>query len=72
MADLRMGAAILKETLDRETEKEARLQRNREERKAAEAAVAQNVRFLKNTCSNRRPSFIVRKHSLSDRSSWRF
>lgn len=44
MADLRIGAAILKEALDRELEKEERLQRNREEQKAAEAVVAQNVR----------------------------
>lgn len=44
MADLRIGASILKEALDRETEKEERAQRSRQERKAAEAAVARDVR----------------------------
>ena len=46
MADLRIGAAMLREAIDRETEKEERVQRNREEQKAAAAAVAQNVRFF--------------------------
>jgi hypothetical protein len=43
--DLRVGAAILKEAIDRETEKEERAQRNREDQKAVAAAAAQNVRF---------------------------
>ena len=45
MEDLRVGAAILKEALDRETEKEERAQRGKEEQKAVAAAAAQNVRF---------------------------
>ena len=45
MEDLRVGAAILKEALDRETEKEERAQRSKEEQKAVAAAAAQNVRF---------------------------
>ncbi|KAG6378948.1 hypothetical protein JVT61DRAFT_13234 [Boletus reticuloceps] len=45
MDDLRVGAAILKETLDREMEKEGRSQRTTEEQKAAIAAAAQNVKL---------------------------
>ncbi|KAF8558749.1 hypothetical protein OG21DRAFT_1595057 [Imleria badia] len=45
MEDLRMGAAILREVLDRETEKEGREQRNMEQQKAAAAAAAQNVKL---------------------------
>lgn len=45
MEDLRVGAAILKEALDRETEKEERAQRGKEEQKAVAAAAAQNVRL---------------------------
>jgi len=43
--DLRIGAAMLKEALDRETAKEEREVRNREEQKAAAAAVARNVKL---------------------------
>ncbi|KAG9317686.1 hypothetical protein JVU11DRAFT_1898 [Chiua virens] len=45
MADLRIGAAILDEALERETAKEARTLRNREEQKAAATAAAQNVKL---------------------------
>ena len=45
MEDLRVGAAILKEAIDRETDKEERVQRNMEEQKAVAAAATQNVRF---------------------------
>lgn len=45
IADLRIGAAMLREAIDRETQKEERSRRSREEQKAAAAAVAQNVRF---------------------------
>lgn len=46
MVDLRIGAAMLREAMDRETQKEEQSQRNREEQKAAAATVAQNVRFF--------------------------
>ncbi|KAH0840149.1 hypothetical protein J3R83DRAFT_1130 [Lanmaoa asiatica] len=45
MADLRIGAVILREAVDRETEKEERLQRNREEQEAAAAVIARNVKL---------------------------
>lgn len=44
MDDLRIGAAILKEALDREMDKEDRARRSMEEQKAVAAAAAQNVR----------------------------
>jgi len=43
MANLSIGAAILKEAIDLETEKQGRMQRNRAEEKAAAAAAAQNA-----------------------------
>ena len=43
MEDLRIGAAMLKETIDMETQKQGRMQRSKEEGKVAAAAVAQNV-----------------------------
>jgi hypothetical protein len=45
MDDVRVGAVILKEVLDRETEKEERERRNMVEQKAAVAAAAQNVKL---------------------------
>jgi len=45
MEDLRVGAAILKEAIDRETEREERAQRGKEEQKAVAAAAAQNVKL---------------------------
>lgn len=44
MADLRMGAAILKDAIDLDAEKQDRLDRGRREEKAAAAATATNVR----------------------------
>ena len=57
MEDLRIGAAILRETLDRETEKEERKKRSREEQKAAEAAIAQNVRVFGRHITDAPPLF---------------
>lgn len=45
MENLCIGAAILKEAIDLETEKQGRMQRNRAEEKAAAAAAAQNVKL---------------------------
>ncbi|KIJ70531.1 hypothetical protein HYDPIDRAFT_35903 [Hydnomerulius pinastri MD-312] len=45
MADLRIGAAILKEAIDLETEKQERSQRNMVDQKAVAAAAAQNVKL---------------------------
>jgi len=45
MAYLRIGAAILKEAIDLETQKQECLQRSKEEQKAAAAAVTQNVKL---------------------------
>ncbi|KAG8218875.1 hypothetical protein J3R82DRAFT_4554 [Butyriboletus roseoflavus] len=45
MVDLRTGAAMLREAIDRETEKEEQLQRNRQQQKVAAAAVAQNIKL---------------------------
>lgn len=50
MDDLRIGAAILKEALDREMDKEDRARRSMEEQKAVAAAAAQNVRVPTSFC----------------------
>ncbi|KAL4075833.1 hypothetical protein J3A83DRAFT_2055448 [Scleroderma citrinum] len=44
-ADLHIGAAILKETIDLETKKQGRIQRSKAEEKAAAAAAVQNVKL---------------------------
>lgn len=43
MENLRVGAAILKEAIDLEIEKQGRMKRSKAEEKAAAAAAAQNV-----------------------------
>ena len=45
MLELRVGAAILKEAVELETDKQERLNRSKREEKAAAEAVANNVRF---------------------------
>ncbi|KAI9574443.1 hypothetical protein HD554DRAFT_2047106 [Boletus coccyginus] len=45
MEDLRMGAAILKEAIDRETKREERAHWSMEEQRAVAAAAAQNVKL---------------------------
>jgi hypothetical protein len=65
MAYLRIGAAILKEAIDLETQKQECLQRSKEEQKAAAAAVTQNARFIGVSLE-----FDILNHDL--RSSWRF
>ena len=65
MEDLRMGAAILREVLDLQSEKEERGHWTTEQQKAAAAAAAQNVR------SSRHPTRIACVDPI-DRSSWRF
>ena len=44
MDDLRVGAEIIREAFDRESEKLERAQRAKEEEKAARAAAAEKVR----------------------------
>lgn len=46
MGDLRIGAEILKETLDREVGKEERIMRAKQEEKAVAAAHVANVSIL--------------------------
>jgi hypothetical protein len=43
MTDLRIGAAILQESVDLEAARQERLQRSKKEEKAVAAAVANNV-----------------------------
>jgi len=45
IADLHIGAAILKEAIELDTQKQKRLERSRREEKAAAAAVANNVKL---------------------------
>ncbi|KZP33032.1 hypothetical protein FIBSPDRAFT_774381 [Athelia psychrophila] len=45
MIDLRVGAAILKEAIELDTEKQERLDRSKREEKAAAAAVASNIKM---------------------------
>jgi hypothetical protein len=45
MVDLRIGAAILKEAVDLEAEKQERLNQSKREEKALAAAAANNVRL---------------------------
>lgn len=45
MSDLRMGAAILKETIDLENEKQDRAERSKKEEKSAAEAVANKVNW---------------------------
>jgi len=45
MSDLRIGAAILKETIDLEIEKQGRAERSHKEEKAAAEAVANRVKL---------------------------
>jgi len=45
MAELRIGATILKEAVDLESQKQERFQRSRKEEKAAAEAAAQNVKL---------------------------
>lgn len=50
MTDLRVGAAILKEAIELDTEKQKRLDQAKREEKAAAAAVASNVRSSYHLC----------------------